>query len=320
MARDPADPGADDLFGLPAPRRAPTQTVRRIFDAADEIMGGVAPDELQFLHAVLASCALPYRQPPGDAVDFVRTNGRATLILQPGYLLDPLTRKPVRQGLPYGAKPRLLMLHLCSEAVRRQTNQIEVAGSMTAFMRELGLSATGGAQGSIGRFKDQLNRLAATRMQLLFDAGDFAAIRNPAPVIAAMDVWFPTDPRQRMLWPTAITLSVEFFKSLQDHALPLDPRAIRALQHNARALDAYVWLAHRLPRVRSRAGDRVSWAALHGQFGGDQRSRKEFRREFLIALRQVTAVYPTAKVEEIEGALLLFKSRPPIRPNVEVLP
>jgi hypothetical protein len=220
MARDPADPGADDLFGLPAPRRAPTQTVRRIFDAADEIMGGVAPDELQFLHAVLASCALPYRQPPGDAVDFVRTNGRATLILQPGYLLDPLTRKPVRQGLPYGAKPRLLMLHLCSEAVRRQTNQIEVAGSMTAFMRELGLSATGGAQGSIGRFKDQLNRLAATRMQLLFDAGDFAAIRNPAPVIAAMDVWFPTDPRQRMLWPTAITLSVEFFKSLQDHALP----------------------------------------------------------------------------------------------------
>jgi hypothetical protein len=31
-------------------------------------------------------------------------------------------------------------------------------------------------------------------------------------------------------------------------------------------------------------------------------------------------VYPTAKVEEIEGALLLFKSRPPIRPNVEVLP
>jgi hypothetical protein len=77
-----------------------------------------------------------------------------------------------------------------------------------------------------------------------------------------------------------IELSAEFFADLKDHALPLDPRALRALQHNARALDLYTWLAHRLPRVRSRGGDFVSWAALHGQFGGDVSDRRTFRRQF----------------------------------------
>ena len=43
----------------------------------------------------------------------------------------------------------------------------------------------------------------------------------------------------------------------------------RGLQHGARALDAYVWLANRLPRVKRRNGDKVSWAALQGQFGAD---------------------------------------------------
>ena len=86
-------------------------------------------------------------------------------------------------------------------------------------------------------------------------------------MIQRFDVWFPADHRQRVLWPSEIVLSSEFYDSLKGHALPLDPRAVQALQHSARALDIYTWLTHRLPRVRGRNGDRVSWAALQGQFG-----------------------------------------------------
>jgi hypothetical protein len=289
-------------FGVSIP-----PTTARVIDTAAEIMGGDGPDELAFLHTVLAQCGMPYREP--KTRDYIRENGRASLILQAGYLLDPDSRKPVLQGVPYGAKPRLLMIHLCTEAVRTKSAVVPVADSMSAFMRDLGLSVTGGKQGSIGRFKEQLNRLAASRMQLLMDMGDRASMINPAPVIKQFDVWFPDDARQRVLWPSEVTLSTEFYESLREHALPLDPRALHALQHNARALDIYTWLVHRLPRVKQQGGAKVSWAALHAQFGPDVKDYKTFRRGFKAALLQAQAVYPGARVELEDGGLRLRPSR-----------
>ena len=68
----------------------------------------------------------------------------------------------------------------------------------------------------------------------------------------------------------------------------------------------------RLPRVKGSNGDRVSWAALRGQFGGDTTDARNFRKDFLTALRQVLVAYPTAKVEQVEGGLRLRRSAPPI--------
>jgi len=286
-------------------------TVARVVDAAAEIMGEPEPGGLAFLHSVLAQTFLPYRDP--KTRDYMRENGRASMVLTAGYLLDPTTRKPVLQGVPYGTKPRLLLIHLCTQAIRLQTPVIPIADSMSAFMRDLGLHVTGGKHGTVGRFQDQLHRLAAARVQLMFDAGDTGTLINPDPLIRRFDAWFPNDPRQRVLWPSEVHLSQAFFDSLQNHAQPLDPRAIRGLQHSARALDAYIWLANRLPRVKRSTGDRVSWAALQGQFGGDMRDPKKFRRDFLKAMRQAVAVYPKAKVEQVDGGLLLKTSPPPIR-------
>lgn len=292
-----------------SPLPAPTA---RILEMAAEIAGEPEADELAFLHSVLATCGLPYRS-QGDARDYTRTNGRASLIVSSGHMIDPQTGKPVLQGIPYGAKPRLLLIHLCTEAVRRQSPTIPVADSMTAFMKELGLAATGGKKGSIGRFKEQLNRLAASRMQLVMDFGDRATLYNPAPVIRKIDVWFPDNPQQKVLWPSEIEMAQEFFENLVKHALPLDPRAIRGLQHSARALDIYTWLTHRLPRVRSRNGDKVSWAALQTQFGPEMKNRARFKQDFNKAMRQVLVVYPKARVEPEDGGLRLKRSSPPIR-------
>jgi len=296
-----------DSFGFGV--TIPAATARTIA-AAEEIMGGDA-DDIAFIHALLAQTGMPYREP--HSREYIRTNGRASMVLQAGYLLDPETRKPVAQGLPYGAKPRLLMAHLCTEAVRRQSPTVPIGDSMSAFMRELGLKVTGGKKGSVGRFKSQLNRLAASRMQLLFDRGDRATTLNPAPVISQYDVWFPGDSRQRVLWPSEITLSGGFYDSLLERALPLDPRAVRGLQHSARGLDIYFWLVHRLPRVKQANGAKVSWAALHNQFGPDVTDNKTFRRAFKAALRQALAVYPTARVEAEDGGLRLFSSPTAVR-------
>jgi len=286
-------------------------TTARLVDAAAEIMGEPEADELAFLHTVLAQCGLPYRNP--NTRDYIRQNGRASLIVSSGYLLDPETRQPVLQGVPYGAKPRLLMIHLCTEAIRRQSAVIPIADSMSAFMRSLGLKVTGGKKGTIGTFKEQLNRLAAARMQLTMDFGDRGTTLNPGSLIERFDIWFPTDARQQVLWPSEVTLSGDFFDSLKNHALPLDPRAVRALQHSARSLDIYTWLTHRLPRVKESGGAKVSWAALHAQFGPDVSDKRTFRRQFTQAMRQALAVYPNAKVVSVEGGLSLRQSAPAIR-------
>lgn len=293
----------------------------RLVDAAAMIYGD-DPAELRFLHVVLAQCGLPYREVEKGAPFYQKTNGRTSLVLTPGVLLNPLTRRAEMQGIPYGAKPRLLMIHLCTAAKRQKTPEVEIAHSMSAFMRDLGLAVTGGKTGSIARFKEQLNRLAATRMQLLFEDDEKVSVVNPAPPISRYDVWFPKSPEQRMLWPTTVTLGAEFFASLMgENALPLDGRAIRALQQSAMALDVYTWLAHRLRRIPRERPAVISWDALQVQFGPEYGSSKKFRDDFRQALRRVQAVYRDARISETkDGRLELRHSPAPIAPRLTAGP
>jgi hypothetical protein len=276
---------------------------------SNAIMGEDA-DDPAFLHVIMSQVCLPYSEVQGR--DYIRRTGRASLVITAGFLTDPHTGEPVLQGVPYGAKPRLLTLHLCTQAVRYQSPVVKVSDSMTAFMRSVGIAATGGKKGSIARFKEQLNRLAACRMQFFMDYGDRVKTMNPAPMVRNFDVWFPTDPHQRIMWPSQFRLSDEFFTSLRDNALPLDPEAVGNLQHSARALDLYTWLAHRLPRVNESAGVPISWDALQEQFGTDIADPDNFRRKMLAALRQALKAYPAAKVDQVPGGVRLFRSEPAI--------
>ena len=104
----------------------------------------------------------------------------------------------------------------------------------------------------------------------------------------------------------------EFFETLLEHAVPLDPRAIAALKQSSLALDIYAWLGHRLCRVRSPKGTRLSWQNLHEQFGQEYASTKKFKERFLHALKQARAVYKDAKLDQVRGGLILYSSPPPI--------
>jgi hypothetical protein len=103
-----------------------------------------------------------------------------------------------------------------------------------------------------------------------------------------------------------------------EHAVPLDKRALGALQHSALALDCYTWLAHRLCRIEQAAGVRLSWANLHEQFGGEYGDRRDFKRTMKQALNAALAVYPAAKVDSEMGGIRLRTSPPPV-PKTMVL-
>lgn len=254
------------------------------------------------IHSVLALCGLPYRDPGQGVRDFIREYGRNSLAVQSGYLKDPETGKMTPQGLPYGPKARLLLLHICTMAVRQRSATIEIADSMSAFIRELGFSVTGGSRGTLTQFKEQLNRLAASRMQIGLWQGERTTTVNAQP-IRSFDIWLPQDPDQKLLWSSTLTLDQEFYDSLREHALPVDMRALRAFSQSAKQIDMLLWLGYRLRKVERRYP--ISWEALQEQFGCNVKHLWKFKQGFAEDLEAIREVFPKLPVELSEKGLIL---------------
>jgi hypothetical protein len=284
-----------------------TRLQSRLLDAAADIRTHPA-GRIDFLHTVQCQCGLPYGN-PGDAVrEWDRKQGQASLRIEAGSALDPRTREFVKLGLPYGEKPRLVLIHLASEAVRTGSPVVDVEDSMTAFARSLGLATNGH---HLRGLKDQLARLAAATVRFgLVEGG--RAVQVNTQIVTAFDLWFPAEPGQRMLWPSTVRLSADYFASLSRHAVPLDRRAVGALAGSSLALDVYVWLAQRLHRVSPTKSQFVGWANLHEQFGQGFAWIRDFRRQFLKTLHQVRAVYPSARLDCDERGVTLSHSPPPV--------
>jgi hypothetical protein len=240
-----------------------------------------------------------------------RQQGRARLLVEAGKALNPKTGQYVQLGLPYGPKARLLLIHLNTEAVRRQSPVIPIEDTMTAFFRRLmGGKTQDGRTAAL--LKAQLSALAAATFRMGIADSDRAFQVNTQ-VVHAFDMWLNREESQRVLWPNTLRLSTDYFENLTRFAVPLDERAISALAHSALALDIYGWLAQRLHRVTEGRPQFVTWAALHEQFGQDYTRIRKFREFFLAMLRQVRAAYPEARFEVDGGGITLVHSEPPVR-------
>ena len=280
----------------------------RLIDARVELLAKVWGDTPKlYNHAVLCSVGLPYRNQGPECRTFTRTSGTTSLRLEAGAVPTPAGDFE-EVGLPYGPRARLLLLHLCSEAVKNQSPIIEVEDSFTAFARALGLATTGR---NLQTLRDQVRRMSAVSMRLSKRNGKYVDVFQ-GPVFSKLRAEFPTSPQQRVLWPSFVEFSPEFYQSLKKHAVPLRLEAISALKHSSRALDIYVWLAHRLWRVKNDKPVSLRWTTLRFQFGCREQDMKSFKRAFRTALKQVLLVYPEANVSTISGGLLLKHSTPPI--------
>lgn len=280
------------------PLKPPTNLELRVIEAGGRIAGTPVGNDVAFQHAVLCQVGLPRKRVDGDR--FERVSGEVSLLVKAGEL--HVGGRWVSQPVPYGVKPRLALVHLCSEAVRTRSPVVEVGDSVRDFLGRLGLGDDGRAY---SMFRRQMAALAACELRLGFKG----RTEKLAPV-DGFEAWLSNDGAQRTIWPGVIRLSDRFFDSLADHAVPLDPRAIAALRHSALRLDLYTWLAHRLWRVATPV--KVPWRALHQQFGEEYADLRDFRRKLVAALVDVRRVYQDAKVEQVTGGLLLKASPPPV--------
>jgi hypothetical protein len=300
---DEQDLFSTDLFGNPAPL---TPIQARTIDAAAEIMQD-QPDKASYLHSILCQVGMPRKRTEGRF--FERRNGTASMLLEAGRLWSG--KDWIEQPLPYGAKPRLVMVHISSEALRSRRREVAIGGSAREFMLALGIDSSGGPRGNYMMLKQQMEALAACRLTLGYQV-DSKAVTLDAKPFSRFDAWVRSPEKQRSMFPAEIQLSQEFFDTLMDNAVPLDPRALGALKDSALAIDIYTWLAHRLRRIPFSKPVMVSWFNLRDQFGQEYAQSKDFKRTFNIALKRVLAVYPDAKVYDTIGGFRLFASKPPI--------
>ncbi len=289
---------------------------RRLIEAAADIRAD-EPDDIAYQHSILCQTSLPAAKPPEGVQRWERRQGRATLLVQAGEVIDPKTGRFSQLPLPYGPKARLLLMHLNGEAVRRQSPVIPVEDSMTAFFRRLMGGPLDGRQ--IRMLKTQLSALAAATFRMGITSGDHA-LQVDTKVVGAFDLWFDKDASQRVLWQSTLKLSLDYFESLTRFAVPLDERAIAALRDSAVALDIYCWLAQRLHRIPVGKPQAVPWTALHEQFGQGYAQIRQFRAFFLKQLAEVQQVYPEAQFEADGKGLQLWQSPPPIRKLLVAVP
>ena len=290
-------------------------TLRRVENAATEITMEPYTDRIDFLHAVLCQVGMPRKSVEGRV--FERNSGAVGMMLEAGRLYR--RGNWVDMPLPYGTRPRLVMVYISGEAVRTKSRTIEIGESVYEFLKRLGIDPTGGPRGGYTMFKKQMEALAACRMTLGLSLPDRDVTINTQP-ISRFEAWLVNHGPERPFWPGVLDLSQEFFDTLLDHAVPLDHRALAALKHSALALDIYTWLAHRLCRIKKDSGVMLSWGNLKEQFGQEYKDTRNFKKEFREILRQVYAVYPAAKIEQMPCGFILKPSPPPVRKIQIIMP
>jgi hypothetical protein len=309
------DDDQQNLFGDLLPVLTPSSRIQqRLIRSAVEIEAD-DPDAILFQHTVFCQTGLPYRNPGDDVRIWERMNGHVHLKVLAGDAMHPQKGQLVPLGLPFGPKPRLILTHLNAEALRTGSEEIEIESSLTAFVRRLRLDLHGRNMRTI---KDQLSRLSASSVRLGI-VRDGRAITVNSQIVTAFDLWFPKDARQRVLWPSIVRLSLDYFESLQRHAVPLDERAIASLSHTAMGLDIYTWLAQRLHRVRPGKPAFVPWAALRDQFGWHYRHMRKFKQVFRQTLDMVQSQYRAARLDLDDRGMTLRNSPPPVKGRMILL-
>lgn len=254
---------------------------------------GTSRDNLRHVHSVLAICSLPYNRLPEHERQWSAQQGRMYLSVSAGRLMGP-DGNWVDQPVPYGTRARMMMMHVCSEAIRTNSSIVHIEDTLCGFIRALGYSPTGGKNGTITSFKQQINALAACTMQIGWRDGRQGKTINASPFSSTTVELFSDAPNQRTLWPSELKLSHEFFTSLSKHALPVSTHAMRAFANSPRKIDLMWWLGYRM--YSADANIHLSWENLKDQWGTRYSRLNNFKRDLAQEIADIKQVFPKLPV------------------------
>lgn len=293
------------IHGREAARAMVEPRMRPLVEIAAEMMA----DETRAIgitYSGFCMTGLPHKRLADDVV-WTKRGHRVTLMVEPGRMMN--AGKPRLYGVPFGARARMILLYLQTQAVRTGSREVELGRSMRAWLERMGV-AWGGETAKAMR--EQAARISACNLKFFWE--DNAAGANGwlagRIVNSGMQFHASTETDQGRLWEDRVVLDQVFFDTLRQHPVPLREAAIRELRDRSLSLDLYVWLAWRLHTL-DRATP-IRWAALHAQFGSGFAAVRHFRNYFVEALEPALAAYPEARVAMDEAGVVLHPSSPPV--------
>lgn len=185
------------------------------------------------------------------------------------------------------------MLFLQTEALRTNSREIQLGGSLRQWLTRMGVPIGGTAAKSV---RDQAERISRSRLSFpIGPQGNVSGLVNQSILDRAIFLDVNDDAAQGRLSLETAKLSEGLFEQLQRHPVPIEEAAIKALSNNSAAMDAYIWLAYRLHSLSSPR--LVTWKALKAQFGAGVKELYHFKNRWPAALELALAVYPEARVE-----------------------
>jgi Plasmid encoded RepA protein len=275
---------------------------RPLVDIAAEVMA----DETQRIgisYTGFCLTALPHKR-LADDVPWEKKGHNVTLLVEPGRLRTGGRTRLF--GVPYGARARMILLYLQTQAIRTGSREVALGKSMREWMERMGLSVGGETAKAL---REQAARISACSLKFFWTDGKGEGFERGAIVRSGLR-FHAEDAMQGSLWEDRVILDEAFYAALRDHPVPLLEAAIRQLRDRSMSLDIYVWLAwrlHTLPKPTP-----ISWIAIHAQFGTGFRAIRQFKPRFTEALAAAIAAYPDARVAVEDSALILNPARPPI--------
>ncbi|HEY1245025.1 MAG TPA: replication protein RepA [Hyphomicrobiaceae bacterium] len=286
-----------------------------LFDRVAAVVGETpAPS---FLHSALCAMSLPVRRPADEHAPIIRQDGQYTLVINPkpvvGRVGDQQTLRSL--GVPYGSLPRLVLIHIMTEAVRTQSRHIKLGDTFAEWMRRMGFRTISyGPRGSATLIKDQLDRLLACEWMIRWDSPAAQGEREFGIKEIKLTNEYTGIDRRSGAFLREILMTEPFYEHLREHAVPLNETAICQIRDSATALDLYTWLAYRLPRLNTARPVTISWQQLAVHFGNDGTNIRKFRQTVRESWdRQVSAVYPEARVDFETTVVRLYASPPPLQ-------
>jgi hypothetical protein len=281
-------------------------TDRALVDIASSVLADENGEISTSFSGFCLLTALPHKRLE-DNETWERTGHRVSIRVEPGFL--PVRGDHRLYGIPYGARARLLLVYMQSIAMKTRSRVVEMGDNMNAWLTRMDIKPGGETYRSI---HEQTKRISACNLTFFWDGDERKeGFRRTSIVSGGFSmVDIGKDCSQPLLWQPTIELSEPFYKALNDHPVPLSEAAIRALKEKSMSLDIYIWLAYRLHRLNK--AQRITWPALHGQFGGGYKLVRQFKVYFQQALLAALSAYPDAHVDIEDDAILLLPSRPPI--------
>jgi hypothetical protein len=291
-----------------ASTEAARRRVRQRIETMHEVMSALPEGEdLGFQHAGLCQTFLPHSRPKSATDIWKRKSGDFTLSVSPGAV------KGQWVGVPYGAKARLILIHLQTEGVKSRT--VHLGENLSAFLRSLGLARTGGERGTITMVRQQTIRLLRCKFTM-----EWEGVAKGWRGVGIQDI--PISNKQMLWtgegedWTATLELTEEFHAHLKEHAVPLDKRGIAHLAGNSLGLDLYALFAYRLPQLKQ--STHIRWTSLKNQIGSEYKCPYDLAKRVRAVIPDVLVAYPHAKIEATTTGLTLRPSEPSVPAKTRV--